>query len=326
MILGIDEVGRGAWAGPLVVGAVVLGEGAIDGLTDSKALSKKRREKFDATIRASGAGIGLGWVAADEVDTIGISEALRLATKRAVIEVQASGVPFHEIVIDGTVNFLQGTSLQSYVSVLKKADLLISSVSAASIVAKVARDAYMTEQSLEYPGYGFEQHVGYGTVSHRRAIESHGVTPLHRLSFAPLHQYAKRVSSENGVTSHSDQVVHTTRTTRAIGDSSETVAAEYLQRRGYEILDRNWKTKICEIDIVAQRGGVYYFVEVKHRNTDNAGDGIAAITSKKLHQMKKAAELYVLLNKLASVDLRLVAISTKGGVPQVEDVTEIRRL
>lgn len=185
MILGIDEVGRGPWAGPLVVGAVVLGEVRIDGLTDSKKLSKKRREELARLIHDS-AAVGLGWVHAPEIDEIGLSASLRLATKRAV---ELITLPYHEIIIDGTINFLADTSKGSYVTTLAKADLLIPSVSAASIVAKVARDKYMALQDDVYPGYGFSSHVGYGTAAHRAAIENNGVTPLHRLSFAPLAKY-----------------------------------------------------------------------------------------------------------------------------------------
>ncbi|MEO5950085.1 MAG: ribonuclease HII [Candidatus Saccharimonadales bacterium] len=186
MILGIDEVGRGPWAGPLVVGAVVLGDIPIEGLTDSKKLTKKRREELDAIIRRDAAGFGLGWVSADELDSIGLSAALRLATRRAVEQVTSA---YSEIIIDGTINFLANTSRAAYVTTIPKADLLVPSVSAASIIAKVARDAFMTDQDAVYPGYGFKTHVGYGTPAHRQAIENLGVTPLHRLSFAPLTKY-----------------------------------------------------------------------------------------------------------------------------------------
>ena len=147
MILGIDEVGRGAWAGPLVVGACVLNDAKIDGLTDSKKLTKKNREKLNAQILDSSAVVGLGWVWADEIDEIGLSASLRLATNRAVKEVQlkcrTNGVSFDEIIIDGTINFLKDTKLGNYVTTIKKADLLIPTVSAAAICAKVARDHYM---------------------------------------------------------------------------------------------------------------------------------------------------------------------------------------
>lgn len=168
MILGIDEVGRGPWAGPLVVGAVVLNDAAIEGLTDSKKLSKKQRESLSQKIIDSTADIGLGWVYPHELDVIGLSNSLVEATKRAVSQITST---YHEIIIDGTINFLKDTTKGQYVTTLKKADLLISSVSAASIVAKVARDRYMSEQDLLYPGYGFAAHVGYGTALHRAAIE-----------------------------------------------------------------------------------------------------------------------------------------------------------
>jgi ribonuclease HII len=194
MILGIDEVGRGPWAGPLVVGAVILGGAEIDGLDDSKKLTKKRRQALNVLIRQQVAAWALGWVSAQELDDIGMSEALRLATRRAVEQVQAQcrqrNLAFSEIIIDGKVNFLQGTALEKFAMTMPKADGLIPSVSAASIVAKVARDQFMAEQDAFYPGYGFKSNAGYGVAKHRAAIERLGVTPLHRLSFAPLAKYA----------------------------------------------------------------------------------------------------------------------------------------
>ncbi len=186
MILGIDEVGRGPWAGPLVVGAVVLGSAKIEGLTDSKKLSKKRREALASLIHQEAAGVGLGWVSATEIDEMGLGEALREATRRAVKDVTAS---YHTIIIDGTINLLAGTPLEAHVETLAKADLLVGEVSAASIVAKVARDEFMERQDDVYPGYGFGAHAGYGTAKHRAAIDELGVTPIHRLSFAPLARY-----------------------------------------------------------------------------------------------------------------------------------------
>lgn len=194
MILGIDEVGRGPWAGPLVVGAVILGGAEIDGLDDSKKLTKKRREALDVEIREKAAAHALGWVSARELDDIGMSEALRLATRRAVEQIQAQcrqqNLAFSEIIIDGKVNFLRGTALEKFAMTMPKADGLIPSVSAASIIAKVARDQFMAEQDAVYPGYGFKSNAGYGVAKHRAAIERLGVTPLHRLSFAPLAKYA----------------------------------------------------------------------------------------------------------------------------------------
>lgn len=309
MILGIDEVGRGPWAGPLVVGAVVLGC-EIAGLTDSKKLSAKKRETLAKEIYEKAAGVGLGWVHADEIDTLGLASALYLACRRAVKEVDTLGVAYHEIIIDGTIDLLKDTSKSAYVTTLKKADLLIPAVSAASIVAKVARDAYMAEQSATYPEYGFASHVGYGTAKHIAAIDTHGVTPLHRLSFAPLVMYAS--STAAGPAPRSVTHANDALTTKQIGDRAEEVVAEYLRKNGHEILERNWKTKFCEIDIVSQKDDTIFFTEVKYRKNDKAGNGMAAITSKKLRQMKFAAEYFTLRNKLIDSNLRLATAEVSG--------------
>ena len=311
MILGIDEAGRGPWAGPLVVGAVVLGVAQIEGLDDSKKLTKKKRESLEKEIVAHASAYGLGWVSAKELDELGMSEALRLATRRAVEQIH---VPYHEIIIDGTVNFLAGTTKGRYVTTMPKADALIPSVSAASILAKVARDRYMAEQDKIYPGYGFRQNAGYGVAVHREAIERLGVTPLHRLSFAPLRKY-RSVKDENG-SSAGKALKAYHKTTRQIGDDSETVATEYLIRAGHEIIKRNWRTKWCEIDIVSRKDGVIYFTEVKHRKNDQAGGGMEAITPGKLRQMRFSASLYASSLK-EPYDLRLSAIATTGTPPVV---------
>lgn len=299
MILGIDEVGRGPWAGPLVVGAVVLGDHTIDGLTDSKKLSDKKRRELADLIYDQADAVGLGWVYPAEIDEVGLSRALVLATIRAVEQIS---VPYHEIIIDGTVNFLRDTSKGQYVTTLKKADLLIPSVSAASIVAKVARDTYMTEQAAEYSGYGFEKHVGYGTAQHIQAIERYGVTPLHRLSIKPLEKYAQKLITPQKPTYRGTTFASST---KGVGDRAEEVVVEYLMAQGHSIVERNWKTKFCEIDIVSRKDDTVYFTEVKYRKNSEQGGGIAAITPKKLRQMKFAAEYYVL--KYAATDQPLLA-------------------
>lgn len=313
MILGIDEVGRGPWAGPLVVGAVVLGGEQIEGLTDSKKLTKKRRDELDVVIRDQAAGYGLGWVTAAEIDEIGLSQALVLATKRAVEQIK---VTYSEIIIDGTINFLAETGKGPYVTTLKKADLLIPSVSAASIIAKVARDNYMTEQHAIYPEYNFKSHVGYGTAAHRMAIENYGVTPLHRLSFAPLAKYRSKAGAAPSVATRAGAVRETT---KAVGDKAEDEAAHYLVRAGHEIIERNWKTKYCEIDIISLKNDTLYFTEVKYRKNQNQGGGLVVITKKKLEQMTFAAKMYVHANKITQNDLRLAVISLTGAPPIVEE-------
>lgn len=298
MILGIDEAGRGPWAGPLVVGAVVLGDANIEGLDDSKKLTKKRRELLAAVIHEQAASVGIGWVSANEIDELGLSEALRLATRRAVEQINTS---FHEIIIDGTINFLTGTPLEGHVTTLAKADSLIASVSAASIVAKVARDEYMAKEDSVYPGYEFSSHSGYGTAKHRAAIKTLGVTPLHRLSFAPLQKY--RTGSPVQDATKGDE------TTKQIGDRAETVVANYLQANGHEIIERNWKTKWCEIDIISKKDNTIYFTEVKYRKDNQQGGGVAAITPKKLQQMKFAAEVFMMRDRLNGAKLAVAEVT-----------------
>jgi ribonuclease HII len=319
MILGIDEVGRGPWAGPLVIGAVVLSGATIEGLTDSKKLTKKKRDLLDVEIREKAAGFGLGWVTAAEIDEIGLSAALNLATRRAVEQVKA---PYHEIIIDGTINFLKDTNKERYVTTLKKADLLVPSVSAASIIAKVARDNYMAAQDEVHTGYGFASHVGYGTAAHRAAIDVLGVTPLHRLSFAPLQKYRPSAGAPGSPAApRADELKSVT--SKQIGDAGETAAANYLVRHGHEIIDRNWRTKYCEIDIISLHEGTVYFTEVKYRKNAEQGGGLAAITAKKQSQMEFAAKYYALKNGVKDTDLRLAAIDVTGQPPEVQSFLKL---
>jgi ribonuclease HII len=306
MIIGIDEVGRGAWAGPLVVGAVLLGGESIDGLTDSKLLSKKRREQLDILIRQQAVAIGIGWVSAKHIDEIGLSAALKLAARRAMAHIHTD---YSEIIIDGTIALLDDPK----VTLMKKADLLIPSVSAASIVAKVARDNYMKHLDAVFEGYKFTSHVGYGTAAHQAAIDLNGITPIHRLSFAPLTKYREAV-----VSMPTNNIMKKV-TTKQIGDAAETVAAQYLVKNGHRIIDRNWKTKFCEIDIISHLDNTYYFTEVKYRKSNNQGGGVAAITTKKQRQMKFAAEYYALKFNLKESNLRLTAIDMTGTPPTVKD-------
>ena len=343
MILGIDEVGRGPWAGPLVVGAVILGGAEIDGLDDSKKLTKKRREALDVEIREKAAAWALGWVSAQELDDIGMSEALRLATRRAVEQIQAQcrqqNLAFSEIIIDGKVNFLRGTALEKFAMTMPKADGLIPSVSAASIVAKVVRDQFMAEQDAVYPGYGFVSNAGYGVAKHRAAIERLGVTPLHRLSFAPLAKYADNKAKPRAVpqktvvqsgeppVGYPQKIIRGPRkpmTTRQIGDKGEQAAADWLTARGHEIVARNWRTRYCEIDIVSVKGEALYFTEVKYRKNDDFGDGLAAITTKKQRQMRFAAELFLAGKpECSGMAAKLLAASVSGDPPVVQAVVEV---
>jgi ribonuclease HII len=177
--VGIDEVGRGCWAGPVVAAAVILDE-SIPGVMDSKLLTRSKRESIELAIQERAVAIGLGWVHAADVDRLGLTEAVRTAMAAAL---EAIRVPYDRVIIDGNLNYLQN---YQDTEAMIRADSLVPAVSAASIIAKVARDRYMTAAARRYPGYGFERHVGYGTAMHLANLQQYGVCDLHRRSFKPV--------------------------------------------------------------------------------------------------------------------------------------------
>jgi ribonuclease HII len=179
---GLDEAGRGPLAGPVTAGCAVLPpDFPLDVLGDSKALTARRREKAFALIQER-AFWGLGWADAAEIDTVNILQASLLAMSRAYQDLVAR---FPQAVIDDAiVDGLHCPALPVPCRALVKADALVPAVSAASILAKVARDRFMDEADARDPRYGFRVHKGYPTLAHRRALVVHGPGPLHRISFA----------------------------------------------------------------------------------------------------------------------------------------------
>ena len=295
MILGIDEVGRGPYAGPLVIGACILGDWQnsenaewIEKLTDSKKLSAKRREELYVLIKEKALATATGWVSSTEIDEVGLSEALRLATRRAVEQIQKTRVPFSEIIIDGTMNFLVGTKLEKYVSTLKKGDFLVKEISAASILAKVERDKYMAELDAIYPEYGFGKHVGYGTAAHQKAMEEFGLTPEHRRSFSPVREITENKITTKQLDNRGKQMIANKITTKQLGDRGEQVVVDYLETSGHEIVARNYKTKLFEVDIVSRKDRALYFTEVKYRGSNDFGAGLDFIDKKKQEKMRLA--------------------------------------
>lgn len=181
MIIGIDEVGRGCWAGPLLAAAVELDmRSKISGLRDSKKMTRLQREKAVPLIKQNVIQYGIGWVWPEQVDLIGLTKAVQLAMQRAVDQLVVDG---QKVIIDGNLNYLEHISGSSC---LIKADDKIPAVAAASVLAKVARDNYMQDMSVKYPGYLFEKNVGYGTKHHVESLKKLGVTPIHRKSYAPI--------------------------------------------------------------------------------------------------------------------------------------------
>jgi ribonuclease HII len=160
----------------------------------------------------------------------------------------------------------------------------------------------MAEIAEKYPGYGFEKHVGYGTAAHRAALVEYGPCIEHRKSFKPI----------------ADLVPTKKPSTRQIGDKAESKVAEYLESLGHEVVARNWKTRMCEIDIVSTCEGKMYFTEVKYRRDGDRGTGLEVVTAEKLRQMKFAAESYM---KFYGGDFQpLLAVASVSGADfEVED-------
>ncbi|GAC1386633.1 MAG: ribonuclease HII [Candidatus Saccharimonadales bacterium] len=187
-MIGIDEVGRGSWAGPLLVVAARSCQALPVEFIDSKLLSKRKRELLlDQIIR--NCDLGEGWVTAREIDNFGLTRAMQLGVSRALEAINAK--TYEEIIIDGSINYCHGSFTQSQAII--KADANYPLVSAASIFAKVKRDRYMAALADEYANYQFEKHVGYGTKLHQQLLEQYGVSSLHRKSYKPIKQLLKNI-------------------------------------------------------------------------------------------------------------------------------------
>ncbi len=177
-VVGVDEVGRGAWAGPLTVGAVVVPRGGrVNGIRDSKELRPAAREQLFGRIADWARAWSVGHATAFECDDLGMTESLRLATRRAL---SVLGVQPDRVLVDGSHNFVDWRTSTA----LAKGDRRCLSIAAASIMAKVVRDRIMSELASEFPPYGFESNKGYPAPMHRAALATHGPCALHRLSWS----------------------------------------------------------------------------------------------------------------------------------------------
>lgn len=190
-IAGVDEAGRGPWAGPVVAGAVIILDRNLDpfllnGLDDSKKLSAKKREQlYDALLEAEAKGqlkTGIGEASAEEIDQINILQATFLAMRRAV---EALGIMPDYVLVDGNQT---PRPFVCPVKIVVKGDARSYSIAAASIMAKVYRDRLMCRLAEEFPYYGFEKNAGYGTALHIAGLREHGITPQHRKSYRPIQE------------------------------------------------------------------------------------------------------------------------------------------
>jgi len=202
-VAGLDEVGRGPWAGPVVAAAVVLPRGLTHpDIKDSKLLSPRKREALAPWIKENAVAWGVGAVDPEEIDRINILNASLLAMAQALKQLRPT--PDY-LLIDGphkipleflkvsNPSTLKPSNLEPYQRAIKKGDRLSLSIAAASIIAKVARDQIMMEYDRFYPEYGFGRHKGYGSLFHRIALRRSGPSPIHRRSFKPVQQWQAEI-------------------------------------------------------------------------------------------------------------------------------------
>lgn len=277
-IAGIDEAGRGPWAGPVVAAAVIWPEEVpLSGLRDSKALSSKKREEFFDIIRERAISYGIGMVDAEEIDRVNILQATFSAMKKALEQLSVSP---EFLLIDGN-HRIPGLNIPQ--RTLIRGDSLSLSVAAAGVLAKVTRDRIMQQIGRKFPKYGFDRHKGYGTREHREKLSILGPTELHRFTFKPVR--------------------------KKLGEWGEERAVRFLMDSGYKILDRNVRTRFGEVDILAEDRGVIIFIEVKARSSDRFGRGEESVSMYKQRRIVKSAFQIMKKRNLVNKSFRFDVLS-----------------
>ena len=269
LVAGIDEVGRGPLAGPVVAAAVILPkECKIEGVNDSKKLSAKKREELYDIILEKAVSYGIGVVSNERIDEINILQATYEAMREALSQLK----PKAEYILADAVTIPMVSTPQRGII---KGDAKSMSIGAASIVAKVYRDRMMEAYEEVYPGYGFASNKGYGAAEHIEGIRKQGITPIHRKTFV------KNFLPQDGDTA-TDK-----------GHRGEVLAAKQMEKMGYEILERNFHALKGEIDIIAKKDNIIVFTEVKYRKNEEMGTPAEAVNHWKQQHIIWAAKAYI---------------------------------
>ena len=272
-LCGVDEAGAGPLAGPVYAAAVILPrEIELPGLRDSKELSERQREALYTAITAQAAAWAVASASVEEIDRLDILNARLLAMQRAL---DALPVKPDLALVDGNRDRGSRVSITTPHVTLVGGDGRSASIAAASVLAKVSRDRYVVSQlDPRYPQYQFARHKGYGTRVHYEMLDRYGPCPAHRKTFLKKWEQKKR--------------------TREAGNRGEAAVALYLEKRGYEILARQWKCRGGELDLIAREpGGILCFVEVKLRGPRSKGLPREFVDAKKQAKLRKAASLWL---------------------------------
>ncbi len=296
LVAGIDEAGRGPLAGPVVAACVILDpENIPEGANDSKKLTEKKREQLFDVIMEKALSVSVGIVDHEEIDRINILNATFKAMNTALDNAEVTP---DFVIVDG--NKVPRTA--DNIKPIVKGDAKSATIACASIIAKVTRDRIMLALDEKYPEYGFAKHKGYGTADHTNAILAHGMSSVHRRSFCT--KLKPRGASGTNM--------------RARGDNGEEMAVGYVLSLGYEIICRNYKCKLGEIDIIAKDGKTVVFIEVKSTNNEKFGDAQSHVTASKKHKLRKTAQYYMLTNNVENVRCDCIAINS-GQLTYIKD-------
>ena len=297
---GVDEAGRGPLAGPLVASAVILPDHFDNGvLNDSKKLSDKKRRHLLEVIEENALHISTGIVTAAEIDRNRMSWAIRTSFRRAIKPLLEFADFF---LIDG--NSVPG--LEAPARFLVKGDSRSLSIASASIVAKVTRDDIMLKEHERYPQYFFHSNKGYGTAAHIQAIESHGPSPSHRMSFEPLKSMfptgqLNLFNEKQGIP----------------GKAAENSASRFLERQGYRILAENWRCAAGEIDLIIEKEGSVLFAEVKSSFSGREETALRRIDSRKRKRIRDAAGIWLAETGFSGLSSFLAVIVSPDGIETI---------
>ena len=306
LIAGVDEAGRGPLAGPVVAAAVILPNYYdLKGLDDSKKLTPKKRSQLFVEIQHQATAIGVGVVAAAEIDKTNILQATHQAMKMALGRLKPRP---DQAVIDGHALPTQIIPNKGVI----KGDQTIDVIKAASIIAKVTRDNMMEQYDIIFPAYGFRKHKGYGTREHMDKLRLNKACVIHRKSFKPVASAMPTLSW--------------LRKEGRIGQWGEQTAAVYLVERGYEIVAMNVHcAPYGEIDIIAEKDGIIIFVEVKTYSKKQLGTPAQNIDQNKLKKLEAAIHKYVVDMKVKKdIFLDVICVYLKPSIPMFEHFKGIR--
>ena len=297
LICGVDEAGRGPLAGPVYAAAVILPfQAQISGLNDSKKLTEKTRDRlFDEIVNVA-IDYGVGTADHNEIDEINILQATFLAMNRAI---DALKIKPDIALIDG--NREPGAKCRSMCIV--GGDRKSASIAAASILAKVSRDRYMVEMAVKYPEYDFGKHKGYGTKLHYERLHEFGPSEIHRLSFLKK-LYKKPEPTE----------------AKKLGNLGETLASEFLAKKGYKIIDKNFHSPFGEVDIIAQDDDNVIFLEVKLRKNAGFAQAREFVDKDKQGKITATANIWLSLNQTKlqpRFDIIEIYLPNENSIPEI---------